>query len=573
MQENGFDSIPQCKTPFRDFVSKHALGIGFFALTVVSFLLRISLWDAITGDYSWFLTNWIRELGKYPGISGIGQNIGEYNVPYMLFLAVVGRTPANNLYEIKAFSVFFDYLGAFFAIKTVSFLRGTKLITPRNLFLYAAILFSPAIFLDSAFWAQCDMIYSAICLVCLYEMFRERYNSAMCFFGLALAFKLQALFFLPVILIYFFSTKKMKARSFLFAPAIFLLCDLPAILAGRSISDTLLIYVKQTGIYKELTKNCPNLYYIIGNPGNQKEFYDLLHTAGILLTLAVLGIAAVIIIRRRSLTKQKTVLLATWCALAVAWLLPGMHERYTFMACVFAIVWAALTPRDWWVALGINLVTLCSYTPYLFHGTSVDMRWLALFNLAFLVYLTIRLFGEDKVTDGADGNACGNGVPDSTGASALSGASGMTASPRTAGNSPDDETVACPAEAFSCGGCPDSSRAVCAASGICVSGATGATGADWDAGNQNAGGAVPGTGTENSQEDSADEGGRARGKFCVMCSTGKRQLVVPVRCVSVSFTLPFGKKRKETKEKKEEEKKEKKLKKARAEKKREKQGR
>ena len=568
MQENGFDSIPQCKTPFRDFVSKHALGIGFFALTVVSFLLRISLWDAITGDYSWFLTNWIRELGKYPGISGIGQNIGEYNVPYMLFLAVVGRTPANNLYEIKAFSVFFDYLGAFFAIKTVSFLRGTKLITPRNLFLYAAILFSPAIFLDSAFWAQCDMIYSAICLVCLYEMFRERYNSAMCFFGLALAFKLQALFFLPVILIYFFSTKKMKARSFLFVPAIFLLCDLPAILAGRSISDTLLIYVKQTGIYKELTKNCPNLYYIIGNPGNQKEFYDLLHTAGILLTLAVLGIAAVIIIRRRSLTKQKTVLLATWCALAVAWLLPGMHERYTFMACVFAIVWATLTPRDWWVALGINLVTLCSYTPYLFHGTSVDMRWLALFNLAFLVYLTIRLFGEDKVTDGADGNACGNGVPDSTGASALSGASGMTASPRTAGNSPDDATVACPAEAFSCGGCPDSSRAVCAASGICVSNSSGA---DGDAGNQNDVCAVPGAGTENSQEDSADEGGQARGKFCVMCSTGKRQLVVPVRCVSVSFTLPFGKKRKETKEKKEEEKKEKKLKKARTEKKREKQ--
>ena len=143
----------------------------------------------------------------------------------------------------------------------------------------------------------------------------------------------------------------------------------------------------------------------------------------------------------------------------------------------------------------------------------------------------------------------------------------MSAFPRTAGNSPDDATVACPAEAFSCGGCPDSSRAVCAASEICESGA------DGDAGNQNAGGAVPGAGTENSQEDSADEGGRARGKFCVMCSTGKRQLVVPVRCVSVSFTLPFGKKRKETKEKKEEEKKEKKLKKARAEKKREKQSR
>ena len=71
-----------------------------------------------------------------------------------------------------------------------------------------------------------------------------------------------------------------------------------------------------------------------------------------------------------------------------------MHERYVFMACVFSLVWAFICHRDWWVALGINLVSFLSYTPYLFRNTVVDMKYLAIANLVFLAYMTYRLFSQ-----------------------------------------------------------------------------------------------------------------------------------------------------------------------------------
>ena len=67
---------------------------------------------------------------EHPGLSGIGQNIGEYNVPYMLFLAIVGRTSFDDLYEIKNLSVLFDFLGSAAAVLLLSKIKGTKSLSP-----------------------------------------------------------------------------------------------------------------------------------------------------------------------------------------------------------------------------------------------------------------------------------------------------------------------------------------------------------------------------------------------------------------------------------------------------------
>ena len=55
--------------------------------------------------------------------------------------------------------------------------------------------------LNSAAWGQCDSIYAAFCLGSLYFLLRGRTWWACVFFGLALSFKLQAIFFLPALLI------------------------------------------------------------------------------------------------------------------------------------------------------------------------------------------------------------------------------------------------------------------------------------------------------------------------------------------------------------------------------------
>ena len=99
-----------------DFIRKNIILIGFFAIAALALTVRWALLDHETGDWLCYLSLWINDLKKYDGISGIGQEIGEYYVPYMLFLNIVARTPFNDLHEIKLFSILFDYLLAVSAV-------------------------------------------------------------------------------------------------------------------------------------------------------------------------------------------------------------------------------------------------------------------------------------------------------------------------------------------------------------------------------------------------------------------------------------------------------------------------
>ncbi|WP_295214482.1 hypothetical protein [Ruminococcus sp.] len=376
------------ETRFLDFFQKNVIFIGFFAVSILGLLLRIKLFPLETADYSYFMKSWIDQLKEHPGISGIGENIGEYNVPYMFFLAVIARTPFSDLYEIKGFSVLFDFIGAFAVILLLSHFQQTKLFTMENLLAYAAILFTPVVFLNSAFWAQCDFIYVSMLLFCMYFMVKERYALSMIFFGIAFAFKLQAMFFLPVILIYYFAAKKMRALNFLWIPVVFIIAALPAIFAGRGIVDTFTIYTKQTSIYENLTMECPNIYVFL--PGD----YAIFSKVGIMLTILTLGIGACLLIHKGSMDSKEIVLLAVWSTMVCIYFLPAMHERYVFIACIFSIVWAFLYHKDWWIAVGINLVCFLSSVTYLFKVTIFDLKYLAVANLVFLIAITIRLFAR-----------------------------------------------------------------------------------------------------------------------------------------------------------------------------------
>ena len=371
-----------------DVIRKHIVAIGFFAIVLLSLLMRIEMLDKVTADYSFFMSKWIEQLNQYKGLSGLGQNIGEYNVPYMLFLNVIGKTSYNDLHEIKILSIIFDYLGAFAALKIISLVTKTKFFSSTNLIACAVILLNPVFFLNSAYWAQCDFIYSALCLFSLYYMLKGNNNLCAVFFGLALALKLQAIFFFPVLVICYLVNRKMKIFHFLWIPAIFVVAALPAIIAGRGVVETLSIYVSQTSIYTKLTMACPNIFVFMSGE------YELLNKVGIILALSVLGVGACAFIKRGEVSAKETVLLSAWSAFVCIYFLPAMHERYVFMACVFSLVWAFICHRDWWIALGINLVCFLSYTPYLFRNTVVDMKYLAIANLVFLAYMTYRLFSQ-----------------------------------------------------------------------------------------------------------------------------------------------------------------------------------
>ena len=375
-------------------MKKHITVIGFAAVTLLSVFLRIAMLDKVTSDYSFFMSKWISQLNQYDGLWGLGEEIGEYNVPYMTFLALIGKTPANDLHEIKILSIVFDYIGAFAALKLLSLIGNKKFFSSSNLVAYAVILFNPVFFLNSAYWAQCDFIYTALCIFSLYYILRGRNNFGMIFFALALTVKLQAIFFFPVLMICYFIKRKIKIVSFLWIPAIFVLAVLPAIIAGRGVIETLTIYFDQTSIYEHLTMACPNIFVFITGE------YEIFSKVGIIFALTVLGVGLCYLMKCRELTHEDSILLAAWCAFVCIFFLPAMHERYTFMACVFSLIWAFISKKDAWVAIGINFVCFLSYTPYLFQNTVIDMKYLAIANLVFLIYMSYRLFApKDNLSE------------------------------------------------------------------------------------------------------------------------------------------------------------------------------
>ena len=369
------------------FVSRHILIFGFVAVSVFAFMIRYSFFPQRSADWQIYLSKWITDLGSHPGLSGIGENIGEYNVPYMLFLNIAARTPFEDLYEVKLFSIVFDYLLAGAAAMLVYRNSGAKG-AGMSLAAYAAVLMTPVAFIDSAWWSQCDSIYSFGVVLSLYYLTKEKYGWCWFWFGIAFSFKLQAVFFLPVLVICYFASRKMSILNVLIAIGTFVVLLVPALIAGRGLKDTFGIYVAQTGLYGQLTLNTPNLYSIL--PGDS---IDMFQPAAVYLTAGVLGAAACLFIKRGLHSAYSYITLAFWTVTVCTYLLPSMHERYTYLSCILSIIWAAFGRKryDVLIAGTVNVVSIRSWMAYMFQQ-EVNFVLLAFVTLAVIIIVSTRLF-------------------------------------------------------------------------------------------------------------------------------------------------------------------------------------
>jgi Gpi18-like mannosyltransferase len=248
-------------TPGLQILSYVVFAIG----VLLALALRISLFHVVTGDYTTFLSRWYLYLKDNGGFAALKDNFSNYNVPYLYLLTIATYVPVPELTAIKTISICFD---AVLAIFTYLLLR-LKFQRPYvPLIGVLVVLFAPTIVINSAAWGQADATYVGFCLGSLYFLLKGRLNWACIFFGLALSFKLQAIFFLPVLLVFVVkqqsyagiiaflkSTNFLKSlksleilkalRPLIFIPLVFLLLLVPAYIAGRSAGSLLSIYPGQ----------------------------------------------------------------------------------------------------------------------------------------------------------------------------------------------------------------------------------------------------------------------------------------------------------------------------------------
>ena len=321
--------------------------------------LRAAVFDYETLDYKNFLSRWVEFFRQHGSFAALKYEIGNYNIPYLYFLALFSLLPMKDLYFIKLLSTASDLLLAWGVLLLCSrFVKNRRCLLAS----FFVTLFLPTVFLNSAVWGQCDSLYAAPLVLGVWCALDGRPVESMILAAVAFGFKLQAVFVLPVYAV-FLMTGKLKWKHLLLFPVTYLILVLPAVCAGRPLWETVTLYFSQTGsIGSGLNYNSPSVFSVFTNIQNPSAAA----TVGICLAaFYMLNLLAVSWVYRDRMNDKAILALCLLFAIGIPFFLPHMHERYFYMADIFSLVLAFAVPICFPVALLVQFASLLGYHAYL----------------------------------------------------------------------------------------------------------------------------------------------------------------------------------------------------------------
>lgn len=359
-------------------------------LAVLAFAVRWVGHREFTADMRIFYA-WMDKIEAGGGFAALDQEIGNYNAPFLYIFAFLSYLPGRDVVKIKLAWFVFDALMVFFTYKIV------KLRWPRSLripILAAVVMaFLPTVVIDSSVYGQCDSIWGAFGLGGLYFLLKGKDWWGVSFLTVALAFKPQAIFIFPVLALMIL-VGRARWRTLLAIPVVYVLLDLPAIIAGRDPVELLTLYSpsRQASIVSALTSQAANFYQFLPVVTRLETVKGLGYAFAAIL---VVGVLYTVVASRVKLKEEQIVAAAALFVMVVPYFLPGMHERYFYLADVLTLVLAFYVPRLWFVPLLEQVASLFSYFPFLFwdtrHGPFVSLKLLAAIMGATIVIVGVAL--------------------------------------------------------------------------------------------------------------------------------------------------------------------------------------
>jgi Gpi18-like mannosyltransferase len=354
--------------------------------------IRLSLVDWVSGDYLNFLKPWLQEIVELGGWASLRFQIGDYSPPYLYLLTLLSYFPQTNASEpyllgIKIISIGFD------VVLMIGVYLNAKLWLAKNHPLFPAaiaimVLFLPTVIINGSLWGQIDASYTGLSLIAIYFLQKDKPLSSSIWYGVAFSFKLQAIFFLPVFIIYFWFHYRHKIYYVFIVPVTYYLLALPAILAGRSVVEITEIYFLQTQTYQLLTLNMPNLYQWFPN----QRYEDLSQLAfGLFFVLMAIQFL-MMLLTKVTLTMKPLLLLAYWSLLMANFFLPAMHERYLYAADVLILIIVFQFKEKFYLVLATQVISLLAYAPYIFGMEPIRHEDVAIGFAITLVFTTYWLW-------------------------------------------------------------------------------------------------------------------------------------------------------------------------------------
>jgi Gpi18-like mannosyltransferase len=332
-------------------------------LLLLALLLRIVLVPIQSSDYTLYVHQWLAYIHAHCGYKALADGFSNYEPAYTYLLVAISycRSTISDLLLIKVLCFPFEFLAAWAGMDIVRIVRRADMraTVTKDSMVFPVLLLLPTVVLNNAAWGQCDVIYTAFLLLSFRSVLLGRRRATILWFGVALSFKFQALFFAPFIVVLVLK-RRISAGLLLFVPTVPAAFALPAVLAGRPAIQIVRIFLDQAHTYNRLAMNVANLWEFI--PGN-------LYSIGVIV--AYLSAAAGMFIYLRYAAKQKTIT-ASWLLLTatvsltfVPYMLPKMHDRYFFTAEVFCVLLGCATPRFRVPALFMQTASLLMYANFL----------------------------------------------------------------------------------------------------------------------------------------------------------------------------------------------------------------
>ena len=376
-------------------------------LDVMTLVLVIGLGLLIRKEMIWFVSRdwtgyfeiWMNEIGE-KGFGALAGDFYDYAPAYMYFLVIAAGFGEKSMIAMKLISVGFDLLLAGAAGMLTYEIRKSKV---HAMFAFSIVWLAPTVISNSSMWGQCDAIYCFFLVMTVLFLLKDKSRLAMIFFGIAFAFKLQALFWLPVIILLWLY-KKIKTLDFIWIPLMYIISIIPAWLAGRPFLSLLGVYFDQVGVdVNRLSMKYPNIYYIIGELNLSQWYSD----AGKMFAVGVILLFMVAMIYKLMSTKltPELLLLIFYSQGSLAlYFLPQMHERYGFFLEILAIVLAVLNLKLLWVPILHILITFITYSYYYNYDQPkiIPIYVLAVFMLgimSYMVYRTVTYGKKEKIDE------------------------------------------------------------------------------------------------------------------------------------------------------------------------------
>lgn len=338
----------------RKIALDHRLVVGLALL--VGLILRALMSDFRTTDWADYYEPWYNHALRF-GWQSLKDRFTEYT-PLYGYLLIAGTALDGVIAPItivKCLSYPFELGCALVGA------RLARLVDPRpqtSALAFAALWLSPSVLHNGAMWAQNDSMWTFFLLLSLWAACIDRPRLAVLGFSIALAVKLQAVFFAPFLLGYLLS-RRVSLGWFALAPLIYFALALPVLIAGRPLTDVATVYFSQATYYQSLWMNAANLYIFIPN--------SLYHPAvEIGVAVAAIGGLALswYVARARQQTPEGMLLAGGMSLVLMPFLLPKMHDRYFFAFDAVIVILAVARPLYRPVAIAALVNSWLCYLPF-----------------------------------------------------------------------------------------------------------------------------------------------------------------------------------------------------------------